>query len=243
LPPEGVILETRNLSRVIRDGVQEKTVIDGFSFAFRARSIYTIIGPSGAGKSSLLRLLNRLDEPTSGEILFHDKNIKTYLPCELRRKVGYLFQTPYLFPETVRDNLLFANETLHTNDLERLMKLVQIAPSWLERSVATLSVGEKQRVALARLLATNPEVVLLDEPTSALDPSHTVAIEHLIKDIVSRMNLTVVMVTHNPEQALRMGGETILLVNGRLAETGPCEKVITDPDTEPGRLYKMRQLR
>jgi putative ABC transport system ATP-binding protein len=92
-------------------------------------------------------------------------------------------------------------------------------------------------------LATGPEIVLLDEPTSALDPSYTDLIETLIKDIVHQMGLTVIMVTHNPEQALRIGGETLLLVAGRLIESGPCQKVISDPQTEPGRLYKRKQLK
>jgi putative ABC transport system ATP-binding protein len=113
----------------------------------------------------------------------------------------------------------------------------------IDRDVETLSIGEKQRVALARLLATNPEVVLLDEPTSALDPSYTESIENLVKTIVRQMSLTVIMVTHNPQQALRIGGETILMVAGRLVESGPCERVIKDPQTEEGYLYKAKRLK
>jgi len=237
------ILETVGLSRFVRDGGNIKIILDDFSFLFGKGHIYTIIGPSGAGKSSLLRLLNRLDEPTGGDILFGGKNTREYGPCQLRRLIGCLFQTPYLFPETVRDNLLYADNKLPSKAIDRLAEQVQIPSSMIDRDVETLSIGEKQRVALARLLATNPEVVLLDEPTSALDPSYTELIENLVKAIVRQMSLTVIMVTHNPEQALRIGGETILMVAGRLVESGPCEKVITDPQSEAGRLYKAKRLK
>jgi len=243
LPSDDAILETRRISRAVQDGSQTKTVIDHFSFSFKKGNIYTIIGPSGAGKSSLLRLLNRLDEPTEGDILFHNQNIKEHSPCRLRREIGYLFQTPYLFPKTVKDNLLYADSKLPADVIQRLTEQVQVPLSWIDRAVDTLSIGERQRVALARLLATNPEVVLLDEPTSALDPSYTESIENLVRSIVQQTSLTVIMVTHNPEQALRIGGETILLVAGRLVESGPCERVINNPQTEAGHLYKMRQLK
>ncbi|MFQ6008474.1 MAG: ATP-binding cassette domain-containing protein [Candidatus Zixiibacteriota bacterium] len=240
---DATILEVRDLSRVVRDGKGVKRIIDRFTFSFQEGSVYTIIGPSGAGKSSLLRLLNRLDEPSEGEIFFRHQSIKAYSPCQLRRKIGFLFQTPYLFLGTVRDNLLYADNKLPSDAIERLITQVQIPLAWIERSVDTLSIGEKQRVALARLLATGPEIVLLDEPTSALDPSYTESIETLIKDIVHQMGLTVIMVTHNPQQALRIGGKTLLMVAGRLIESGPCQKVISDPRTEAGRLYKMKQLK
>ncbi len=227
----------------MRDGSNIKIILDSFSFSFEKGRIYTIIGPSGAGKSSLLRLLNRLDEPTDGEILFGGKNTREYGPCQLRRLIGCLFQTPYLFPKTVRDNFLYADSKLPSGTVERLAEQVQIPSSMIDRDVDTLSIGEKQRVALARLLATNPEMVLLDEPTSALDPSYTESIENLVKAIVRQMSLTVIMVTHNPEQALRIGGETILMVTGRLVESGPCERVIKDPQTEEGHLYKAKRLK
>ncbi len=233
------ILETRSLSRIVNDTI----IVDKFTYAFTSGNIHIIIGPSGAGKSSLLRLLNRLDEPTSGEVLFHGKPTTEYSPCQLRCKIGYLFQTPHMFPGTVRDNLLYARNTLQEDDVNRLLEQVQIAPELVDMDVDTLSVGQKQRVALGRLLATEPEIVLLDEPTSALDPTYTEAIELTIKDIVNHTNLTVLMVTHNPEQALRMGGEGLLLVNGKLIESGPCEQIINNPATELGKMYRERKLK
>ena len=115
--------------------------------------------------------------------------------------------------------------------------------SLIDADTEPLSVGQKQRVALGRLLATNPEIALLDEPTSALDPSITEAIETTVRGIVARTNLTVIWVTHHPDQALRMNGETLLMVQGRLIESGPSREVINNPSTLLGKRYQSRELR
>ena len=236
------VLELRGLSRTI-DAPDGKVIIDDFSFSFLRGNIYTILGPSGAGKSSLLRLINRLDEPTGGEVIFDSKVQGEYSPCQLRRKIGYLFQTPHLFPGGVEENIRFANSSISTDKLRTLVDHVHLSPELLSVPGEKLSVGEQQRVALARLLATGPMVVLLDEPTSALDPSHTEGIENLIRELADSGELTVIMVTHNPEQALRMGGESLLLVSGRLVEHGSAEQVVRHPKTELGRRYQSRELR
>jgi len=203
------ILETCNLTRIIGD----KTILHDISADFGRGRIHTLIGPSGAGKSSFLRLLNRLDEPSSGEILFRGAATNTYPPCTLRCKIGYLFQTPYMFSGTVRNNLLYAECALQDADLDRLADLVQLDRDLIDRPAESLSVGQQQRVALGRLLATRPEIVLLDEPTSALDPTITEAIEETVRDIVRNTGLTVIMVTHNPE-ACRHSNRTILVRDG-----------------------------
>ncbi len=233
------LLDVRGVSREIQD----RTIVDNIIFSFEAGRIYTIIGPSGAGKSSVLRLLNRLDEPTSGDILFHGVSTAELDPCGMRCKIGYLFQTPHMFPGSVRDNLLYAECSLQSDDIERLMEQVQIDPSMIDTDASSLSVGQQQRVALGRLLATNPEIALLDEPTSALDPSYTELIENTILSIIDCCDLTVVMVTHNPEQALRMGGHTLLMVAGQLVEDGSPEQLIRNPLSELGQLYRDKRLR
>ena len=240
---ESPVLDVQNLCRTVKQDGQDFTVVDDVSYRFNGEKIYTVIGPSGAGKSSLLRLINRLDEPTSGAVFFHGKDHCDYQPCELRRKIGYLFQTPYLFEGTVRDNLLYANEELSDSDISRLAERAQLKSEHIDRSTENFSIGEKQRVAIARLLATGPEVVLLDEPTSALDPTYTEAIEQLIKHIVDTENLTALVVTHNPQQALRVGGEALLMVRGKIVESGEVSQVINDPQSEQGKLYQKRQLR
>ena len=238
-----VILEVTNLRREITVNGEKKVIVDDISFRFEKGKIYNIIGPSGAGKTSFLRLLNRLDEPTGGNIVFNTESVTDCIPCGVRRNIGYLFQTPYLFPGTVRDNLLYAESSLTSEAIVKLVKQAQIPEKFIDADVENLSIGEKQRVSLARVLAMNPEIILLDEPTSALDPSYTVAIEDLIKCIVGERALTAIIVTHNPEQALRMGGMGIMLVEGKLIEFGPIEQVVNDPQSELGKRYKNRELR
>ena len=233
-----VILETSNLTRKINS----KTIIDNFSFAFERHGIYTILGPSGAGKSSLLRLFNRLDEPSGGTMIFNGKPQCEYTPCQLRRNISYLFQTPYLFPGTVRENLLYGEKNLSDESMRELLKQVRLKTDYLDVDSENLSIGEKQRVAIARLLAIKPDILLLDEPTSALDPANTESIELLIREIVAKKELTVIMVTHNPEQALRMDGQALLLVKGKLIESGPAPEVVNSPQSELGKKYKARDL-
>ncbi len=238
-----VILELTNLSREVLDHEHAKTILSGISYNFSTQKIYTIIGPSGAGKSSLLRLINRLDEPTSGEIKYRDKSHKEIDPTELRKKIGYLFQTPYLFNGTVLENLLYAKPDLNNKDIDRLINRVHIKPELLKRKVDKLSVGERQRAAFARLLSLEPEIILLDEPTSALDPTYTLAIENLITEIVSEQKVTAIVVTHHPQQALKLGEESLLLVNGCLVESGLSEQIINDPQSDDGKKYKAMELK
>jgi putative ABC transport system ATP-binding protein len=237
------ILKIENLSRTITVDSTYKKIINNISYDFYSQKIYNIIGPSGAGKSSLLRLLNRLDESTDGTIVYKDKKQREFSPCDLRRKIGYLFQTPHLFDDTVRDNLLYAEKSLSNNNLLMLLDKVHLSKSLIDSPVDRFSGGEKQRVALARLLATEPEIMLLDEPTSSLDPSVTQAIEKLIVEIVEQEKITALVVTHNPDQALRIGGEALLLVEGNLIESGTVDEVINYPKTEFGQRYKARELK
>jgi len=236
---DNIILKTKSLTRE----VPGKVIIDNISLSFEKNRIYSIIGPSGAGKSSFLRLLNRLDEPTSGEVIFHGSSACDDAPGKIRKKIGYLFQTPYLFPETVKDNFLYANDSITDDEIDKILTQAHIEPDMLDRNISTLSVGQSQRVAIGRLLATKPEVLLLDEPTSSLDPTYTEAIEQTILGIVNNTDLTVIVVTHHPNQALRLKGEAILLVDGKLIETGPVEQIINNPQSELGQKYKDKQLR
>ncbi|RKX21840.1 MAG: phosphate ABC transporter ATP-binding protein [Candidatus Zixiibacteriota bacterium] len=236
------ILEVRHLSREVNTGEGLRKVVDDFSFCFHSGTITTILGPSGAGKSSLLRLLNRLDEPGSGEVLLDGSDYRECDPCALRRKVGYLFQAPHLFGGTVADNIRYADPLLDDNGIDELLLLASVSLDMKDTDSSKLSGGEKQRVALARLLATNPDVLLLDEPTSSLDPTYTDLIEKVILESVTARNLAVVMVCHLPQQAVRMSGEGLLLVDGRLVEHGPVRDLVENPTTELGRRYRDREL-
>ena len=237
-----VILASQNLTRTITSGNGPRNIVDNFSFEFCRAESYLIIGPSGAGKSSLLRLFNRLDEPTSGSMKFRDIDQCDYSPCDLRQSIGFLFQTPFLFEGTVADNIRYAVSDLSDDEVTRLGDLTQLKRSMLSADSSRLSVGEKQRVALARMLATKPDLILLDEPTSALDPTHTQAVENLIGDIRREFSVTVIVVSHDPQQALRIGGTALLIVDGKLVESGDVVQIANDPQTELGQLYRDRKL-
>lgn len=239
--PEPVLRAT-NLSRVIETNDGCRAVVDDFSFTFESGRLYSIIGPSGSGKTSLLRLLARLDEPTSGDILVGGESFRDLNPCHQRRKVAYLFQSPYLFPGSVKDNLRYSNDGLTDDQVSILASRTSIASDLIERDVTNLSEGEKQRVALARLLAMNPDILLLDEPTSSLDPTLTRIIEELVARLLQEEQMSIIMVSHDPQQALRTGGDTLLMVAGKLVESGPAKTVIDSPRTEPGVKYKRREL-
>jgi len=239
---DSTILETRYVTRQVSKNGHILKTVDNVSFVFKRGGVYNIVGPSGAGKSSLLRLLNRLDEPIEGEVLFYDKPLVLYPPTHLRKKVAMLFQTPYLFPGTVRDNLAYCCE-LRSEEIARSNLIrVGLKSDFIDMDAESLSVGEKQRVAMARSLMLEPEVLLLDEPTSALDPASSKKIEELILSLSADLCLTVIIVTHNPEQALNLGGETLLLVKGQLIEAGETSKLMTEPETELGRKYINKEL-
>jgi putative ABC transport system ATP-binding protein len=192
--------------------------------------VSTILGPSGSGKTSLLRLLNRLDDPASGEIRYGDRPVMAMEVKDLRREVGMVFQRPELFPGTVQDNLLFG-PNLHGNtiDIGRILAVVGLPAQMLGRDVTTLSGGEAQKVSIGRAIAADPRVLLLDEPTSGLDPTATLQIENLVRDLVRRLGLTCVFVTHDVAQARRLGDSALLLIDGKKVEEGPMAEVLENP--------------
>jgi putative ABC transport system ATP-binding protein len=240
------VLQAKNLARIIRTDGQTNTIIDDFSYDFHAGKIYTIVGPSGAGKSSLLRLFNRLDEKSGGELHFHARPIESFPVTELRRQIALLFQEPYLFAGTVADNLVYCCKDRKKADPEftaHYLGLVGLDPSLAERTPEKLSVGQRQRVALARILVQEPEILLLDEPTSALDPGAARTIEELITKLNRELHLTSIMVTHNFRQALRLEGDSLVLINGRLIESGLSKDIFERPANEITRRFVNGELR
>jgi putative ABC transport system ATP-binding protein len=219
------ILQAQGVSRTV-DG---KRVVDDISFEIQEGSVVAIVGPSGAGKSSLLRILNRLDEPTKGTVLLGGVDYRTLPPPELRRRVGMVMQSPHLFPGTVADNIRFGpqqrGEELDLDTIEELLRRVKLA-GYAERDVNNLSVGEAQRVSLARTLANSPSVLLLDEPTSALDVDTRENVEDLICSIIAKSQLTCLIVTHDPDQARRMAGQVMVLESGKRVKLGPVREVL-----------------
>ncbi|NIA03010.1 MAG: ATP-binding cassette domain-containing protein [Nitrospirae bacterium] len=217
------ILEFKDVSKAVWRNVNgtkvKAQILSNIDLVVQRGDLVTIMGPSGSGKSTFLRLVNRLSEGDSGDILLGGRNIKNYPPGELRRKVGMVFQVPVVFPGSVRDNLGFGMKLWNEDiDLDVLARDADIPDGLLDAEAGKLSVGEKQRVCIARALANRPEVLLLDEPTSSLDNESARIIEELLLGLCEEQDLTIFWVTHETEQAKRIGGRRFVLNKGRLEE-------------------------
>ena len=178
--------------------------------------ITAVVGPSGAGKSTLLRAINRLIEPSSGEIYLDGEPTSVLDPLELRRRVGMVFQIPALFGSSVEEAVLYgARLSGRDADPKQLLDMVGLEASLAERDPQALSVGQQQRVSVARALALEPEALLLDEPTSALDEAARRRIEDLVRDLNVTLGLTMVFVSHDLSQVERVADRVVLMADGR----------------------------
>jgi putative ABC transport system ATP-binding protein len=203
-----------------------RRVLDSVSAGVPAGAT-AIVGPSGAGKSTLLRLLNRLADPNQGTISYRGRALPEHDPLELRRKVSLVPQLPALLEGTVGSNLVYAAELAgRAPEAERYLRLAGLDPEFAGRDVAKLSVGEQQRAMLARSLAQRPEVLLLDEPTSALDHAARDAIEATLAELRRELEISIVLVSHDPEQAGRLSDWVLRIEGGRAVESGPVERVL-----------------
>jgi putative ABC transport system ATP-binding protein len=201
-----------------------RRVLGGISASFQRHAVSAIVGPSGAGKTSLLRCLNRLEEPTNGSVLLDSSDITEIDPTQLRKRVGMIFQTPALFEGGVRGNLAYGLTDVSDDELRSALASAGLDDEFVERDSSALSVGQAQRVCIARALVRKPEILLMDEPTSALDRDAAARIEQLVTSL-NEGGLTVVLVTHNLDQALRLAHHAILVVDGRVAATGTPREV------------------
>jgi putative ABC transport system ATP-binding protein len=223
--PGAVVLRTEHLGR----RVGELWIVNDISLEVRRGELFGLVGPSGSGKSSLLRLLNRLDEPTSGTVFLEDQDYRQIAPQELRQRIGMVTQRPFLFPGDIASNLRFGpvqrGETLPDSEIASLLERVGL-PGFAARNVANLSGGEQQRISLARALANRPEILLLDEPTSALDEHAKTGIEYLVRNLVSANGYTFVLVTHDRDQARRLCDRVAIIDAGRLVQQGTPAEVL-----------------
>ena len=185
------------------------------------RGASCIAGPSGSGKSTLLRLLNRLADPGSGSVRYDGTDVRQREPLGLRREVALVPQLPALLDGTVEDNIRFAAQLAGRQpDVPRLLDLAGLDASFAGRTASRLSVGEQQRAMLARSLALDPRVLLLDEPTSALDEAARGAVEATLLDLRERVDVSIVLVTHDLAQARRMADWVVRLDEGRVVGEG-----------------------
>jgi putative ABC transport system ATP-binding protein len=195
-----------------------RTVLDGLSATVPAGAS-AVVGPSGCGKSSLLRLLNRLADPAHGSVTYRGRPVGDYDVLELRRDVSLVPQLPALLEGTVEKNLDYACRLASREpDMAELLGLAGLDASFAGRDAERLSVGEQQRVMLARALAAGPSVLLLDEPTSALDDDASDAVERSLLGRRERLDVSLVLVTHDRAQAARLADAVLRLEDGRAIE-------------------------
>jgi len=219
---------------------------------FRRNHVKALMGPSGSGKSTLLRIFNRIfelypEQKAEGEVLLDGRNIldKRINVNDLRLRVGMVFQKPTPFPMSIYDNIAFGprrHEKLSKTEMdERVEWALKKAALWkevkdnLKKQGTALSGGQQQRLCIARTIALNPEVVLFDEPTSALDPISTGVVEELITELKS--DFTVILVSHNVNQAKRVADETVFMEDGRIVEEGKTKDLFENPKDERTRHF------
>lgn len=209
------LLEFRNVTYIHSNN----SILENISLNIEQGDFVSITGPSGSGKSTILKLCSNLISPTEGEILFKDVNLNLYAPTELRKSITYCFQTPYLFGDTVIENIRFPflirDVQIDDVRVNELFLKFQMPIEFLAKEVKNLSGGEKQRLSLIRSLLFKPEVLLLDEITSALDTENTKIVEKVIKSLNDE-GITILWVTHNLEQSRKIANKRITIESGRV---------------------------
>lgn len=210
-----------------------RTVLNVKELNIRRGEMFAIVGPSGAGKSTLLRILDFLEAPNNGSLRYEGIPINLPASLEIQREVGMLFQRPELLAGSIWDNVAFPLKLRGIEDdviIEQVLEQMALMPLAMS-DAGTLSGGELQRVAFARILVTKPKVLLLDEPTANLDPYHVELIENTTRDL-REDGMTMVIVTHNVFQARRLADRTGLMLKGEFIEISETEKFFENPDDE-----------
>jgi putative ABC transport system ATP-binding protein len=224
----GVLFDLRQVT-YSRGG---RIVLDGLD-VYLPRGASCLAGPSGSGKSTVLRLLNRLADPESGTVLYEGRDVRERDPQALRREICLVPQLPALIDGTVEDNVAFGPRLAGRSfDSRRCLELAGLDPGFRDRDAGKLSVGEQQRVMLARALALEPRVLLLDEPTSALDEGARDAVEATLRELRSRTSISLVLVTHDLAQARRLAEWVVRVDRGRAVEQGRAGEILVAAEGE-----------
>lgn len=236
------MIRFENITKVFPDGTK---ALQGVSLTIPKEQLVVIIGPSGCGKTTLLKLINRLETPTSGEIYVGDKAISTIEPVELRKTIGYVIQRIGLFPHmTIEKNAaLVPNlkgwpEEKTATRIYELMNMVGLKPEqFLRKYPLELSGGQQQRIGVVRALAANPDIILMDEPFSALDPISREQLQNEIKYLQEKIKKTIVFVTHDIDEALKIADMVIVMKDGMIEQIGTPTELIENPINDFVRNY------
>ncbi len=202
--------------------------------------ITVFIGPSGSGKTTLLKMINRLEDNTTGEVKINGKNVKEYDIHKMRWDIGYALQQVALFPHmNVEENIAIVPELKKWKKekinarIDELLNMVGLEPKkYRKRNPSELSGGEAQRVGIARALAADPKIILMDEPFSALDPITRASLQEDVKKLQKQINKTIVFVTHDIEEAFLLGDKICIIQDGELIQTGTKQEIISNPKND-----------
>lgn len=224
------MIEFRDVSQQYQAG---KPIIRHLSLTVSQGEFVVLIGPSGCGKTTLLKMMNGLIKPDSGEIRIKGKELKAWDPITLKRNIGYVIQQVGLFPHlTIEKNIAYAldiqkvSETVKRERARELIKLVGLEEDYLPKYPKELSGGQKQRVGIARALAADPEIILMDEPLGAVDQINRGGLQDEIIRIYQTLNKTIVFVTHDIEEAIKLGTKIVVMNQGEIMEMGSRDAIV-----------------
>lgn len=221
----------------ISKNFKSNKILNNITFSIDTGQLVAIIGESGCGKTTLLKMINRLIKPSSGNILINNKNITDFDEVKLRRKIGYVIQQTGLFPHmSVKENieLIQRLDNTDTNDIEentkKLLKMVGLDENtYIHRYPRELSGGQQQRVGIARAFATNPEIILMDEPFSALDPITRSDLQEELLYLQSKLKKTIVFVTHDMDEAIKIADKICIMKDGEILQYDTPENILKNP--------------
>lgn len=227
------MIEFKNVSKKYPDGT---VAVNDISFTIADGEFVVIIGTSGSGKTTTMRMINRMIESTGGTIKINGKDIRKENAVQLRRKIGYVIQQTGLMPHmTVYENIVMVpkllkwDETRMRNVAKELMERVDLPVDFLDRYPQELSGGQQQRIGVIRALAADQNIILMDEPFGALDPITRDSIQELVKELQQEMGKTVVFVTHDMDEALKLADKIAIMSSGKLIQYGTPEEILTNP--------------
>lgn len=227
------MIEFQNVSKIYKGG---KVAVEDVNLSFEKGEFICFIGTSGSGKTTTMRMINRMTDPTQGKILIDGKSIQEIDPVELRRQIGYVIQSIGLMPHmTIRENITLVQKLLKVSQEERnktaekMIDLVELPREMLDRYPHELSGGQQQRIGVVRALAANQDIILMDKPFGALDPITRDSLQDLVKDLQERLGKTIVFVTHDMDEAIKLASRIAIMSEGRVIQFDTPENILRHP--------------
>ena len=228
------MVEFKDVSKIYPK--MKNPAVNHISFEIDKGDFCCLIGTSGSGKTTLMRMINRMNRVTKGEVLVNGKNVKSFNPVNLRRHIGYVIQNNGLMPHmTIRENIILVPKLLKwpkeklAGEAQKLIQMAELPESYLDRYPTELSGGQQQRIGVVRALAANQNLILMDEPFGALDPITRESLQNLVQNLQVRLGKTIVFVTHDMDEALKLATKVVVLHDGQLIQVGTPEEILHHP--------------